>query len=205
MTNKRLILASKVISSVFSPFYAPLWAFIFLFTFSYLRLLPLGYKIFVLATIYCFTVLIPRLGIMIFRKLNKWTHWQLSNRNNRHVPYILSLASYISCLMLMMNMNMPMFVRGILLAAIVSQIVCAILNLWWKVSTHLVGIGGMTGTLIAFGFLFYFNPLWPLCILLFIAGLLGSSRMILRQHTIAQVTAGFAIGLVSTTTIILMV
>lgn len=205
MTNKRLILASKVISSVFSPFYAPLWAFIFLFTFSYLRLLPLGYKIFVLATIYCFTVLIPRLGIMIFRKLNKWTHWQLSNRNNRHVPYILSLASYISCLMLMMNMNMPMFVRGILLAAIVSQIVCAILNLWWKVSTHLVGIGGMTGTLIAFGFLFYFNPLWPLCILLFIAGLLGSSRMILRQHTIAQVTVGFAIGLVSTTTIILMV
>ncbi|MBQ8737704.1 MAG: hypothetical protein IJY78_07810 [Bacteroidaceae bacterium] len=205
MTNKRLILASKVISSVFSPFYAPLWAFIFLFTFSYLRLLPLGYKIFVLATIYCFTVLIPRLGIMIFRKLNKWTHWQLSNRNNRHVPYILSLASYISCLMLMMNMNMPMFVRGILLAAIVSQIVCAILNLWWKVSTHLVGIGGMTGTLIAFGFLFYFNPLWPLCILLFIAGLLGSSRMILRQHTLAQVTAGFAIGLVSTTTIILMV
>lgn len=205
MNGKKLIMASKVISSVFSPFYAPLWAFIFLFIFSYLRLLPLGYKIFVLATIYCFTVLIPRLGILLFRKLNKWNHWQLSKRNNRHIPYILSVASYIACLMLMKNMNMPMFVRGILLAAISSMIICAIINIWWKVSTHLVGIGGMTGTLIAFGFIFYFNPVWPLCILILIAGLLGSSRMILRQHSLLQEVVGFAIGLLSTLTIILLV
>ena len=86
---------------------------------------------------------------------------------------------------------------NILVAALVIQIVCAIINVWWKISTHTAAIGGFAGSLLAFSILFAFNPLWWFCAILIIAGMVGSSRMILRQHSLSQVVAGFLVGAVA--------
>ena len=59
-------------------------------------------------------------------------------------------------------------------------------------------MGGLVGALIAFSYLFYFNPAIPVCILILLSGALGTSRIILRQHTVAQVFVGFAVGFVCT-------
>ena len=85
---------------------------------------------------------------------------------------------------------------SIVVAALVVQMVCAIVNVWWKVSTHTAAIGGVAGALFAFAEYFGFNPIWWLCLVFIIAGLVGSSRMILRQHTLGQVVGGFWIGFV---------
>lgn len=204
MTNKSIIQIAKFFSGLFSPFYAPLWAFAGLFFFSYLCLLPWSYKALIFVMVYCFTVFIPRVSINIFRRINKWTHWQLSHREHRHMPYILTLISYATCLVLMTHLRMAMFIRGIVMAALVAEIICVIVNVWWKVSTHMVGVGGLVGALVAFSNLFYFNPIWPICGLLLLSGILGTSRMILRQHSLAQVIVGFAIGFVCAMTFILI-
>ena len=86
---------------------------------------------------------------------------------------------------------------NILLAALVIQVVCAIINVWWKISTHTAAIGGFAGALMAFSILFTFNPLWWFCLILIIAGMVGSSRMILRQHSLSQVVAGFLVGAIA--------
>jgi membrane-associated phospholipid phosphatase len=54
----------------------------------------------------------------------------------------------------------------------------------------------VAGALFVFGEFFGFNPVWWLCVVFFLAGLLGTSRMILRQHSLLQVVAGFVVGLV---------
>lgn len=196
MNEKRLIQTSRTLSALFSPFYAPEWILVGLFFFSYLRLLPISYRLMILVMVYAFTVLIPRFGINIFRVLNKWTHWQLSHREHRHMPYLLTVLSYAVCLYIMTSMNVVMFIRGVVMAALVSQLICALINVWWKVSTHMVGMGGLVGSLIAFSLLFFYNPVWPTCFLVLLSGALGSSRIILRQHTLEQVLAGFGIGFV---------
>lgn len=93
-------------------------------------------------------------------------------------------------------MHIPHFMGGILIAALCVQIVCALINAWWKISTHTAAIGGVGGALFAFGEIFSFNPVYWLCLTFIVAGLLGSSRMILRQHSLAQVVAGFWVGAV---------
>jgi membrane-associated phospholipid phosphatase len=86
---------------------------------------------------------------------------------------------------------------GTIVAAAMSiQVVCALINVWWKISTHTAAIGGVAGALFVFGELFGFNPVWWLCVVMILAGLLGSSRMILRQHSLLQVVAGFWVGVV---------
>lgn len=196
MSNRQLIQISKILSNLFSPFYAPLWAFVWMFYFSYLEMLPWNYKVFIMTLVWVTTVLIPRFGINMFRIVMDWTHWQLSHREHRHLPYIVTVCSYSACLVIMTKLNVPMFIRGIVLTALVSQVICVLLNAWWKVSTHMVGMGGLVGALIAFSMLFYFNPVFLLCILLILSGLVGTARIILRQHTLAQVFVGFIIGFV---------
>ena len=204
MNQKYLITAAKIYSAVFSPFYAPFWAFMWLFIFSYLRMWPLGYKVFVISIVLLFTVIIPRVTIDLFRRVNKWTHWQLSHREHRHMPYFITIARYIACLVLFMQLNTALFMRGMILATLVTSLICAIVNIWWKVSTHMAGMGGLFGTVIAFSYLFYFNPIVPMCCMLLLAGLMGSSRMLLRQHSLSQVIIGFLIGAFVTMVFILL-
>ena len=141
MENRTLIQIAKLISTLFMPLYAPLWVFIGLFLFSYLSLLPWSYKLFVLILVYLFTILIPTSGISIFRTFKKWTHLELSHREHRHMPYIITLLSYATCLTIMTKLNTAMFFRGVVMAGLIAQIICITINAWWKVSTHMVGIG----------------------------------------------------------------
>ncbi|MCR4613190.1 MAG: hypothetical protein K5778_04235 [Bacteroidaceae bacterium] len=203
--EKRIIQIARVVSALFMPFYAPTWAFLWLLFFSYLRLLPMGYKLLVLGIVVTFTVLIPMASIYVFRRLNRWSRWQLSHRQHRHMPYVLSLMSYGTCLLLLLQMNTATFFRCVITAAIAAQILAMLINLRWKISTHMVGMGGLVGLLIAFSHIFYYNPLWPTCGLLILAGLLGTSRMILRQHSLAQVLVGFLVGFVCAITFTLFI
>jgi membrane-associated phospholipid phosphatase len=90
---------------------------------------------------------------------------------------------------------MPHFIGAILIAALGVQVLCALINVWWKISIHTAAIGGVTGGLLAFALIFNFNPLWWLCLVIFLGGVVGTSRMILRQHSLSQVTGGFLTGM----------
>ena len=196
MTDKQQIQLAKLLSVVFSPFYVPLWSLIGLFLFSHLKLFPLNYKLFVLIVVFSFTVVIPWISIMVFRHTNRLSRWQMSHRRNLHVSYVLTLISYATCLLLMYKTHVPLLIRNIVLASLVAQVICTLVNLRWKISIHMVGMGGLTGVDFALSNLFFFNPLLPGCILILLSGLVGTSRIILRQHSLMQVLAGFAVGFI---------
>ena len=181
---------------VFTPFYLPILGLTALFFLSYLNQYLLSYKFFVLAIVYFFTILLPTLLIHLYRHYHGWSLIELGTREGRVVPYVISILCYFSCLYLMEQMHIPYFMRSIVACALIIQIVCALINVWWKISTHTAAIGGVAGALFVFSEVFRFNPMWWFCLLLLLAGILGTSRMILRQHTLAQVVAGFIVGLV---------
>jgi membrane-associated phospholipid phosphatase len=195
MKEKNIILAARVMSMVFTPFYLPLVGLIALFIFSYMGLLPWSYKLIVLAMVYLFTILLPTILIHVYRRYQGWDLIELGAKERRMVPYVISILCYFCCYYLMTMFRIPSFMARILLAALMIQIICALINVWWKVSTHTAAIGGVTGALIAFSFIFAFNPIWWLCFVLIIAGMVGSSRIILRQHSLSQVVTGFLVGL----------
>ena len=197
MKEKDIILTARVMSIVFTPFYLPLVGLIALFTFSYMAMMPWRYKLLVLALVYVFTILLPTVLIHVYRRYQGWTLIELGAKERRIVPYILSILCYFSCYYLMNVLHFPHFMSRILMAALLIQVICALINVWWKISTHTAAIGGVAGALMAFAIIFDFNPVWWLCVVFLIAGLLGTSRIILRQHSLLQVCAGFVVGAVS--------
>ena len=197
MKEKDIIQTARVMSMVFTPFYLPLVGLIALFTFSYMAMMPWRYKLLILALVYVFTILLPTVLIHVYRRYQGWTLIELGAKERRMVPYILSILCYFSCYYLMNVLHFPHFMSRILMAALLIQVICALINVWWKISTHTAAIGGVAGALMAFAIIFDFNPVWWLCVVFLIAGLLGTSRIILRQHSLLQVCAGFVVGAVS--------
>ena len=194
--EKQIIMTARLVSLIFTPFYLPLVGLIVLFSLSYLNQYPLSYKFFVLIIVYFFTILLPTLLIHLYRRYQGWSLFELGRRERRVVPYAISILCYFTCIYLMERMHMPHFMGSIVIAALLIQIVCALVNVWWKISTHTAAIGGMAGALFVFSELFGFNPVWWFCLIFIIAGILGTARMLLRQHTLGQVVGGFFVGIV---------
>ena len=194
--EKNIILTARVVSMVFTPFYLPIVGLMALFFLSYLSLMPTAFKLQVLTLVYLFTILLPTVLIHLYRKFNGWNLIELGHKERRMVPYVISILCYFFCVYIMDMLHIPHFMGTIVSAALAIQIVCALINVWWKISTHTSAIGGVAGALFVFGELFGFNPVWWLCLVLILAGVLGTSRMILRQHSLAQVVAGFWVGVI---------
>lgn len=194
MKEKEIIFTAKVLSVLFTPFYLPILGLLILFIFSCLSLLPLTYKLFLLLMFYLFTVFLPTALIRFYRRYQGWTLIELGSRERRAIPYVISIFSYLLCYYIMAATHVPHFMGSILIAALVIQVACAIINLFIKISTHTAAIGGVTGALLAFSVIFSFNPVWWLCIVLLLAGMVGTSRMILRQHSLRQVVLGYLAG-----------
>ena len=196
VADRTLIRTARVISAIFTPFSIPFLAFLILFLFSYLRIMPIQYKLIVLGVVYCFTILMPTLTIFLFRKINGFSPEDLGERKRRFMPFLLTITSYVFCLVMMHRLNIPWYMTGIILAAMIMMVICIVVNLKWKLSEHMAGVGAIVGGLVSFSALFGYNPVWWLCLFILIAGVLGTARIILQHHTLGEVLVGFAVGLI---------
>ena len=194
MKEKNIIFTARIMSMIFTPFYLPIVGLIALFIFSYMSLLPMMYKLVMLAMVYLLTVAAPSLLIHLYRLCQGWTSHELGRKERRLVPYIISIVCYFACFFWMEYRNTPRVISIIVVVALTIQMVCALINIWWKISTHTAAIGGVAGGLVSYSIAFSFNPLWWLCFVLILAGAVGTARMILRQHSLSQVVTGFLVG-----------
>ena len=74
--------------------------------------------------VYCFTILTPTITIFLFRKINGFARQELSERKKRYVPILLTIISYVFCLLMMRRLNIPWYMTGIILVSLVVSIIC---------------------------------------------------------------------------------
>lgn len=192
--NKYLILTAQVVSIIFTPWYLPLLGFVLLLSFSYLKALPWQLKLMMVSIVYIFTVLLPYWSVFLYRRVNGWTSHEMSTRERRLMPYIISIACYAALLVVMNAFHMPTFAMAVITGALVIQVVCAVINVFIKISTHAAAIGGIIGALMAFSLVFAFDPTYWLCLSILVCGVVCTSRMILRQHTLTELATGVFVG-----------
>ena len=192
---KGMILIARFLSTVFRPMYYPTLGIIILFTMTYLSMLPWPVKLYVLGIVYVFTILMPMVGIYLYRRMRGWRRHELRHQEKRLVPYLINFCCYLFCMYLLTLLHLPRFVTGIITVSLFVQVSCILINLRWKISMHSAGSGAISGALVAYAMIFKFNPVWWLCLAIFVSGLVMSSRMLLRQHTLAQVLCGTLVGI----------
>lgn len=184
-----------LLSNIFHPTFYPLVGFILLFTLTYLGMLPWFFKLWVFVAVYVFTIALPYVILLGVRKANGWRHIDMYRQHRRSIVYLTNILCYASCMYVCSSLYLPTFIGSILVVCIMAQCACALVNIWYKVSMHSAGTGLLIGALLAYSFLFNFNPTWWLCIALLISGAVMSSRMYLYHRELGQVLVGTAIGI----------
>lgn len=195
------MLLAKVVSMLFRPEYYPVVCLCFLFRFSFLNsLLQLEegkeYVFVILVVTALMTILVPTTLTWCYRRMFSIASHRFHHKQERIVPYVLHLTSFCVMLHLMQRMNVHGLVMDVIIVSTLIQVACTVTNFFWKVSAHAAGAGAVLGFLVAYGRLLGFSvPLFPIIISILLCGIVGTSRLVLRRHTLAQVNTGLLLGI----------
>jgi len=189
-------LLSKTISFVFHPLLMGTYGIGLAFVFTYLSIYPSSLKWLIATGTFLSTAVIPGLFILLMIRSGAASDIELSDQRERSVPYLIIITSLMICAYFLHKMTMPLWLIAVIVGSCIALIIALCINFLWKISAHMIGIGALTGGVMAVARIHMLNPSWGFMALFLIAGLLGTSRIFLQKHTPMQVYAGFSLGFV---------
>ncbi len=187
---------SKTLSTILHPMLIPTLGLFLIFNigghFSYL---PIEHKRIIYLIVFVSTCMLPLVLMPLFLLLGVIKSIYMEERRERILPTV--FTGMFFCLgyyFLSRIPIVPSFIQSFMLATIIAISLALLITLFWKVSMHMIGIGGLTGALLALSFRFGIDIWLLFSMALVLAGALGSARLYLNAHTPAQVHVGFLLG-----------
>ncbi|OUO98909.1 hypothetical protein [Barnesiella sp. An22] len=189
---------ATLLSTVFHPLLMPTYGIAIALYTSYMRIFGDRLLGIVIVGVLLTTCILPSLGIYILYKLGHISDFRLHERTERTIPYLINFACYVACYLYLYRFGIPSWIIAFIAGAIVALIISLFINRYWKISAHMVAAGSMVTLVFLMSFYGlmltpYILPLQIASVLL--AGAIGSSRILLKRHTLGQVGAGFALGI----------
>lgn len=155
---------------------------------------PLRLKVVITVTVFAFTVLLPALNMLILYRLNYISSMKLENRRERIFPLVITSLCYFGLYYMIYDLNVWPAIKLFILGGGLCILSAAIIHLWWQISAHMIGIGGLAGIMLGLGWVLQMPVFGTLSLCLLLSGLIGFSRLYLQSHTPRQVYAGFIFG-----------
>ena len=177
---------SKIISIIINPlFVAPLSFAILIYLDASLEMKHIFFSISVL-----FTNILPLITIYNFIKLGKISSFDAPIKEQR--IELLAIAAIYNAVgfMLLWYLGAPTIVNGLMFCYAVNTAIVWWITMTWKISIHMIGLGG---PIVALWLAGYKYPLLMGTALVTV----GASRLFLKAHTFSQVIVGtiLAMGL----------
>ncbi|GHU14711.1 hypothetical protein FACS189441_4990 [Betaproteobacteria bacterium] len=191
-------LFANIISTAFHPLLMVTYGTILALSFTYLAIFPMMLKLYLLAGVVLCTVLIPSVVVYLMVKSGAAGDLDLTDRRERVIPYLMFITGNMLCFFYLSKMQMPVWALTMFTGASVALFIALLINFVWKISAHAIGIGGLLGAIMGVAHSQLMNPYWLFIAVFIVAGLVGTSRIILEKHTPMQVYAGFVLGFLCT-------
>jgi membrane-associated phospholipid phosphatase len=188
----------KVISLIFQPLLMPTYAMILLMNMDIFSVLPLRWRLIAIIGTFIFTGVLPALPIWLLMKKGEVNDLFISKREERTMPYLFSFMAYVFwALFMWRTLQFPIFIVVMGMGSAISIFIIVFINLKWKISAHMAGVGGLCGAVFGVCYRTAINPVWLIAIILFISALVAFARLELKAHTPGQVLAGYVVGFIA--------
>ena len=187
---------SKFISIILHPIFMPILAlYLSLKQIPSIGVAITNYQNYIYLVLIFSTVILPSISIFFLIKSGKVSSLEMSNHKERSVPLFrtalwMGLGYYILENILVFS---PI-IKAELIGAISIILIASIISKYWKISLHLLGIGGLVGVLIALEII-YGNLQHLIIIFILLSGVLAMARIKEKAHNYPQVYIGFLGGL----------
>lgn len=195
-------LLAQLVSIVFHPLFIPTYI-----TFFLLYLHPFTfagqsewYKKIKLASIFVSTAFFPAFTVFLLKQLGFAGSIHLRTQKDRIIPIVASMVFYFWIFYVAKNQgDNPAELISMLCACFVSSIIALSANNFIKISLHGIAMGILLTYFIYLTWISFIPMGLPTAIAAFITGIVGSSRLVLHEHTAQEWWLGFGTGAISMT------
>lgn len=187
---------AQTLSFALHPLLMPVYILLFIFNgntlFAYI---PSSVKWYCyLVTV--FTLLImPLVSLPVFKHFRLIRNYSLDDKQERVYPILIAVAFAFLGFWLLGRMAYTNIVQQLYLVLIILLSAFSVVTLRWKMSMHMTAMGAVCGFIFILGIKYPGDVRSLFMLLLFLAGLLASSRLYLKKHSPSQIYAGFLFGL----------
>lgn len=158
-------------------------------------------SIFVLIVMAACTIVFPLITIFLMKSSNMITSVHMPTKEERKWPLLFGTFFFGLAYMILSQITEKFSgidgLKDIAIAGVTTMISCTIINLVYKLSIHMAGIGGLTGMLVAYASQSEINLMYIIITAVFVAGLVGFARLKLSAHSSGQVALGYSVGFIT--------
>lgn len=160
-------------------------------------------------TIFFSTFVLPSFSVVLMKLLGLVDTIELKDKQERIGPYIITGIFYLWIYFnLLHNPDIPSAFKIFTLGATIGLFTAFFFNLFFKISMHAVGMGGLIGmvvitmlwysyenfTISLGGDVFQMSMHTVFMLVILIGGAVGTARLLLRAHHPGELYSGFIIG-----------
>jgi len=188
---------SRFLSYILHPLLMPFFAIVLVMnlnTYIAYSISPHLQRI-LISLVFVTTIVMPVMTTLILRQKGMIRSLEMESISERRIPFISTALFYLICYYLLLRLPVPRMLSLVVLGATISIFIAWLLSFKWKVSIHMIGIGGLTGMLFGLSQVLNAGLITMILTAIMISGLLGAARLYLGAHTQSQVYTGFFIGL----------
>lgn len=153
-------------------------------------------KLIVLSFVFLTTFIFPLLLVLALKYKGMIKTLQMETREERIFPYIMTTIFYYFTYYMLCQIHIPVMFQKFVLGATLLIVMALIINFWWKISIHMIAIGGMIGCITGISLQLNYDMRLLIGGLFLIAGLIGFSRLKLNLHNQSQIYFGILMGFV---------
>ena len=191
---------AHLFSVLFHPLFIPFYVVAFLVNYhqSYFSGFSFYLKFEILRSVAVNTILFPAFALLVMKGLGFVKSFLLYTREDRIGPYLANMIFYFWMARVFFNFKpeltpvLAAFMTGVFITTAIGLIA----NIFYKISMHAIGCGGMLGIFIIVMNSNTMLMTWPLCIALLITGFTCTSRLIVSDHTPKEIYMGLVVGLI---------
>ncbi len=188
---------ARLISAMFHPLVMPTIGILILFQLNtYIRFsIPDSVRRFLLVIIFVNTALAPLLTLVVLRRTRMISCMLLEDRQDRLLPLLFTSLFYIFTYYLLRQFSLPSLIYYYVMGTATLALISLMITFRWKISLHMVSLGGITGFLISTALLLKTDMAWLIMLCFLVSGAVGTSRLILKAHSQEEVYVGYLLGM----------
>lgn len=169
-------------------------------------------KFLLIFNVFILTVFFPMFSIFMMKMLDFIKSYEMKDKSERIAPLVTTGVFYLWLFInLKDNSNIPVALTFFILGSTIGLFLALMLNSFTKISLHTVGMGGLLAGMCFIRYFFVYESFFlelpfgtyqissnlVLIIIMIIAGLVGTSRLLLKAHDEFDVYGGYIVGVFS--------
>lgn len=191
---------AHIFSYLFHPIFIPIYAVAFLVFVhpSFFSGFSMAAKKQTLLIVFINAVAFPILAVVLLKAVGFIQSIFLKTQKDRIIPYMACGIFFFWAYLVFKNQtNYPLILSSFLLGVFLASSAALLANIYFKISMHATGVGGLLGIFLLIMKSNTMLMTWPLCIAIAITGLVCTARLLISDHSTKEIYIGLIAGLLS--------